>query len=263
VRRLKPPMKLNFTDKGSGTAVILIHGMFGSLSNLGNLAKVLAQNYRVISVDLRNHGDSPHDDKMDLVLMAADIVSLIKELQLNSAILIGHSLGGKVAMQVALSRPELVEQLVVADIAPVDYPQANNAPALDALNAVAGMQVASRSEADEVMSQHIADQMTRGFLLKNLVRQANGYFALKLNMVSISTNYGTSLVAAPAGLPFAGPTLFIKGETSAYIQEKHRPVINSLFPNAQLRVIADVGHWLHAEKPDTFNSLVSRFISAL
>ena len=138
---------------------------------------------------------------------------------------------------------------MVADIAPVDYPQTNNAPALDALAALSGIQLASRRVADEVMSQHIPDQMVRAFLLKNLARSADGQFRLKLNMDSIGKNYGTSLVAAPTGIPFAGPTLFLKGETSAYIQEKHRPLIAELFPNAQLQVIGGVGHWLHAEKP--------------
>ncbi|MDG2501397.1 MAG: alpha/beta fold hydrolase [Porticoccaceae bacterium] len=255
-------MKLNYTEQGLGAAVVLMHGMFGSLSNLGNLAKLLAQSYRVISVDLRNHGDSPHEDDMDLVVMAADIVELISDLDLASATFIGHSLGGKIAMQVALNNPQLVERLVVADIAPVDYPQTNNAPALDALAALSGIQLASRRVADEVMSQHIPDQMVRAFLLKNLARSADGQFRLKLNMDSIGKNYGTSLVAAPTGIPFAGPTLFLKGETSAYIQEKHRPLIAELFPNAQLQVIGGVGHWLHAEKPDTFNNLVSSFLVA-
>jgi esterase len=255
-------MKLNYIEQGSGAAVILMHGMFGSLSNLGNLAKLLAQSYRVISVDLRNHGDSPHEDDMDLALMAADIVELISDLDLSSTILIGHSLGGKIAMQVALNNPQLVRQLVVADISPVDYPQTNNAPVLDALSALIGLQLASRRAADEVMGQHIADQMTRAFLLKNLARNAEGQFVLKLNISSIVKNYATTLVAAPTGMPFEGPALFLKGETSAYIQEKHRPVIDGLFPNAQLQVIAGAGHWLHAEKPDAFNNLVNSFLVA-
>lgn len=255
-------MKLNYTDQGSGSAVILMHGMFGSLSNLGNLAKVLAQSHRVLSVDLRNHGDSPHEAEMDLNLMAADIVELMHDLNLPSAILIGHSLGGKIAMQVALNSPQLVSQLVVADISPVNYPQTNNAPVLDALNALAGLQVTSRREADELLAEYVADPMTRAFLLKNLARKADGEFGLKLNMDSISKNYATSLVAAPTGAVFDGPTLFLKGEASAYIQEKHQPVIKALFPNFQLDVISGVGHWLHAEKPDVFNNLVTGFLDA-
>ena len=255
-------MKLNYTDQGSGAAVILMHGMFGSLSNLGNLAKVLAKSHRVLSVDLRNHGDSPHEDEMDLGLMAADVVALMNELNLPHAILIGHSLGGKIAMQVALSSPKMVSQLVVADISPVAYPQTNNAPVLDALSALAGLQVTSRRVADELMAEYVDDPMTRAFLLKNLVRKADGEFGLRLNMDSIAKNYGTSLVAAPTGEPFDGPTLFLKGETSAYIQEKHQPVIKALFPNFQLQVIPDAGHWLHAEKPEVFNNLVTGFLDA-
>ena len=119
-------MKLNFTDQGTGPVVILLHGMFGSLSNLGNLARALAPSYRVISVDLRNHGDSPHDSAMDIPVMALDVVELMADLGIHSAHLIGHSLGGKLAMQVALNNPQLVATLVVADIAPVSYPQSNS-----------------------------------------------------------------------------------------------------------------------------------------
>ena len=261
-------MKLNYSlqsgddhldGQNSSPAVILIHGMFGSLSNLGVLARSLAASYQVISVDLRNHGDSPHESLMDLPSMAADIMELMDDLGLSSATLSGHSLGGKVAMQVALNSPDRVSALVVIDIAPVAYAARQNA-ALDALNVLAKSTVASRRDADGLISKHIEEASVRAFLLKNLVRGPEGDFSLKLNLPSINQNYASTLVSPPTGHPYAGPTLFLKGEHSAYIQEKHGPLIKQLFPHSQLDVVTDTGHWLHAEKPETVNALIRAFI---
>lgn len=253
-------MKLNFREQGTGSPVILMHGMFGSLSNLGNLARALAHNYRVISVDLRNHGDSPHEQQMDIEVMAGDIVELLDALDIKSATLVGHSLGGKVGMQVAMNQPDRVACLVVADISPVDYPEQNNHQVVRALQEVTKQILVSRQQADGILADNQIDAPTRAFLLKNLRRLSSGHFDLKLNVDSIVANYGNKLVLAPSGLPYAGPTLFIKGQNSAYIQEKHRPIIKNLFPNSRLEVVSDVGHWLHAEKPDVFNSLVYGFL---
>jgi len=252
-------MKLNYREEGSGPAVILIHGMFGSLSNLGGLARALAEQYRVISVDMRNHGDSPHELQMDLPSMADDIVELLDDLNLPSAILIGHSLGGKVAMQVALNNPSRVSRLVVIDISPVTYTSLQDT-ALDALNRLAANPAASRAEADSMISGKIVDPGTRAFLLKTLARDDQGQLRPKLNLASINQNYATSLVAAPSGQPYSGATLFLKGEHSAYIQQKHRPIIQQLFPASQVEVVADCGHWLHAEKPAEVNGLIEAFI---
>jgi esterase len=254
-------MKLSYIEQGQGPAVILMHGMFGSLSNLGNLARDLIGQYRVISVDLRNHGDSPHEDAMSIPLMADDIVELMDDLGLAQSHLVGHSLGGKLGMHVALHHPDRVSSLLVADIAPVNYPQSNN-NVVEALSILDTQAIASRRDADQAISALIADKVTRGFILKNLQRDNDGGFSLKLNVKSIVANYSNSLVDAPSGEPFSGPTLFIKGETSAYIQEKHRPLIAQLFPASEVQVILGAGHWLHAEKPEEFNRLVIEFLSA-
>lgn len=253
-------MKLNYQEQGTGTPVILMHGMFGSLSNLGNLARALADSYHVISVDLRNHGDSPHEQQMDLQIMAKDIIELMDKLDIPSATLIGHSLGGKVAMQLAMSQPERVDCLVVADISPVDYPEQNNHQVVRALQEVTKQILVTRQQADAILADNQIDAPTRAFLLKNLRRLSSGHFELKLNVSSIVANYGNKLVSAPSGLPYTGPTLFLKGQNSAYIQDKHRPIIKDLFPNSRLEVVSDVGHWLHAEKPEVFNSLVYGFL---
>ena len=255
-------MKLNFTDQGSGPAVILMHGMFGSLSNLGNLGRqLLKQNHRVIAVDLRNHGDSPHEQAMSIPLMAADIIELMDDLAIEQSHLVGHSLGGKLGMQLVLQFPDRVDRLVVADIAPVHYPQTNN----DVVQALANLDdqiIGSRQEADQLMAKWITDKTTRAFILKSLQRDATGRFKLKLNVKSIVANYSNSLVDAPVGQSYQGPVLFIKGENSAYIQDKHRPIIADLFPGAEFQVIEGAGHWLHAEKPEEFNRLVIDFLGA-
>ena len=254
-------MKLNYAEQGSGDAVILLHGMFGSLSNLGVVARTLVDRYRVISVDLRNHGESPHAAVMSLSTMAADIVELMDDLGLSRAILIGHSLGGKIAMQVALTNPERVDALVVADIAPVTY-QNNENPALVGLVRLSQTALENRSAADSLMANYVEDAVTRGFLLKNLYRTSDGNFGLKLNVPAIVDNYGTELVAAPLGDSYNGPTLFLKGETSAYIQAKHEPIIRKMFPRCQLSVVAGAGHWLHAEQPDAVTRLIATFLTA-
>lgn len=254
-------MKLNYREQGRGAPLILMHGMFGSLSNLGNLARALTDNYRVISVDLRNHGDSPHEQRMDLEVMGLDIVELMDQLCIESAALIGHSLGGKVAMQVAMNNPNRVTCLVVADISPVDYQEQTNSPVISALEQLSEGVVESRQEADALLSEYQIDAPTRAFILKNLRRSSAGQFELKLNVESIAANYGNKLVLAPRGEPYAGPTLFVKGQNSAYMQDKHRPIIDTLFPQSQLEIIHGVGHWLHAEKPQEFNSLVCGFLT--
>ncbi len=256
-------MKLNYLEQGASAAetptIILIHGMFGSLSNLGMLARSLIDRYRVISVDLRNHGDSPHEQRMDLPAMAADIVELMDALQIDSAMLIGHSLGGKVAMQVALNAPVRVTDLVVIDIAPVTYSDGQD-QALAGLVALNAAPLESRSAADKLLSEYVDEPATRAFLLKNLARDQQGRLSLKLNISAIQDNYATTLVAAPTGESYSGPTLFLKGENSAYIQDKHRPIIEKLFPQMQLQVVANAGHWLHAEQPQVVNGLVAAFL---
>ena len=252
-------MKLNYQEQGNGYPVILIHGMFGSLSNLGNLARCLSNQFRVISVDLRNHGDSPHDSVFDMATMAEDILYLMDILSLPTAFIVGHSLGGKVGMQLALSHSDRVTKLVVADISPVTY-QPRNDPALNGLIALSEASIQNRNQAEELLADFIGDSQTRAFLLKNLKRN-DDRFVLKLNINAVIENYGTALVAAPSGDRFDNPCLFIKGETSAYIQEKHRPIIKDMFPNSQVNVISGAGHWLHAEKPKLFNNQVMEFFT--
>ena len=255
-------MLLNYSEQGSGHPVFLIHGLFGSLSNLGNLARHLAADYRVISVDLRNHGDSFHDSEMSLFSMAEDILELMDYLQLPAAYFVGHSLGGKVAMQLAMTSAERVKGLVVVDIAPVDY-EDNNINIINNLYNLSNVDIKDRKAADSYLSGQGIELSVRAFLLKNLRRKSDGAFDLKLNIQAIKQHYKTQIAVAPKGENFVGPCLFLKGENSPYIESQHLPIIQSIFPKSAVHAVEDVGHWLHAEKPDLFNQLVSQFIGEI
>ena len=253
-------MRLNYFSQGDGPTLVLIHGMYGSASNLRTVSKAFSDRFRVISMDLRNHGDSPHQPDMDLACMAGDVLETLDAINVDMVHILGHSLGGKIAMQLALNHPQMISKLVVADIAPVRYRQTHS-DVLDGLIALENAKIRSRREADEILSSFEADQSVRGFLLTNLVRRDGEEYVLRLNVTAIANNYYDRLMAAPEGEPFTGPTLFIKGQDSAYIQEKHGESIESFFPCADLQVIPGVGHWLHVEDPLAFNNMVSHFIS--
>ncbi len=260
-------MKLNYTDSlpsspSGNTPIILMHGMFGSLSNLGIAARAFNNaNYRVISVDMRNHGLSPHEAEMSYELMANDIVELMDDLELPEALLLGHSMGGKVGMQVAMNHPERVAKLIVADIAPVTYKVDRHGGILDGLKALAETNISSRAQADAILKEVEDNPGTRAFLLKNLYRKKEGDYGLRLNLNAIIASYADTLTLAPSGNPFNGPTLFLKGSESAYIQEKHRTEILRLFPQVQLKIIDGTGHWLHAEKSEIFNRICLSFFN--
>lgn len=259
---------LNYSDSGSaeqgrlaGQSALLMHGMFGSLSNLAALGRALqAEGCRVVAVDMPNHGDSPHRDEMSYPSMAAEVRALIAQLQLHQPFVIGHSMGGKTAMQLALSYPAALAALVVLDISPVSY-QPRHDPVIAGLQAVAATSISSRQQADTLLQGFVDDAMTRAFLLKNLSRQADGSYRLKLNLDALAANYYSELAAAVSGPAYNGPALFLKGELSAYIQTKHREQIEALFPHAQLQIIAGAGHWLHAEQTTAVNTAVVQFLT--
>lgn len=255
-------MKLNYSEQGSGDPVFLIHGLFGSLSNLGNLARALAPNYRVISVDLRNHGDSPHDPEMSLLSMTEDMVELMDDLSIVGAYFVGHSLGGKVAMQLAMSDAIRVKGLVVVDIAPVKY-EDNNSSIINNLYDLSKVNIKDRKTADSFLSEQGIELSVRAFLLKNLRRNTAGNFELKININAIKASYESHLSVAPQGDVFSAQCLFLKGENSDYIEQQHLPIINGLFPQSSVQTVNDVGHWLHAEKPELFNQIVLQFIGEI
>ena len=246
---------------GDGQPLILLHGLFGMGGNLSMIAKPLAESFKVYSLDLRNHGRSPRADSMTLSEMAADVREFMDAHGINRAHLLGHSLGGKVAMQVALNYPKRVERLVVADIAPVAY-SGGHSDVFAGLEAVSLSKLTSRRDADKVLCQFIKEDNVRMFLLKNLYRGEKGEFEWRLNLPALSRCYPCLGQANECDQPFTGPVLFIKGELSDYIKEAYSDATRLLFPRAQLKIIQNTGHWLHAEKPVIFNQLVTRFLAS-
>lgn len=258
-------VELNYRITGQGEPLILLHGLFGSMENLGGITQRLQDSYQIHALDQRNHGRSPHTDTMDYPAMAADVVAYMDSQGLDKAAILGHSMGGKTAMQVALAHPSRVTRLIVADIAPVTY-QPRHDNILEGLTRLDLAAIRSRQDADKRLADYVEMPSVRQFLLKNLVRipdderNADGAaFRWRLNLPVIQACY-RNLAAAPEGGPFNGPVLFIKGADSAYIQDKHREAVASLFPKAELRIIEGTDHWLHAEKPDTFATLCRRFL---
>lgn len=241
----------------SGDWIILLHGLFGSGDNLNTLARSLSDRYRVVLADLRNHGRSPRSAQMSLQLMADDVACLQDELGIDSCALLGHSLGGKVAMQLALQRSERVRRLVVADIAPVAYEPHHDA-VFAALRGIDLDALQSRQQAGAVLAQHLTDTGLQQFLLKGLYKDGDRY-RWRFNLAVLMAQYD-ALLAAPAGQPFEGPTLFIKGGRSEYIRAEYEAAIRRLFPHFEFRMIAAAGHWLHGEKPAAFNRLVAQFL---
>ncbi|WP_309044995.1 alpha/beta fold hydrolase [Marinobacter sediminicola] len=258
---------LNHRITGEGAPLILMHGVFGALENLGAIARKFHTDWQVHGLDLRNHGSSFHADTMDYPSMAGDVIAYMDEQGLDKACLLGHSMGGKVAMQVALQAPERVEKLIVADIAPVAYKAGHDA-ILEGMMRVDLASVRSRRDADKQLAEFVETPGVRQFLLMNLERIPNedqpkdgSVYRWRLNLEAIDACYA-NLAAAPEGdTPYKGPVLFLKGADSAYIQEKHREEIYRLFPEAQLEVIDGTGHWLHAEKTDTFVALCQQFLT--
>lgn len=241
-------------DKGPN--ILLLHGLFGSGGNLGGIARSLRADYCLHSIDLRNHGKSFHSEDMNLKLMAEDISRYCGEHKLAQVNLLGHSLGGKVAMQVALDYPNLVDKLIVADIAPVLYLSRHD-KVFAGLEAVAGQSIPSRSAADKILSEHIGEAGIRSFLLKSLIKNSQGSYCWKFNLEGISKNYA-ELSMGNTGSGYSGDTLFIKGAESDYILPAHQGAIEALFPNAQYEIMNGASHWLHMEKPELFASIVRR-----
>jgi esterase len=239
--------------------VVLLHGLFGKQDNLGLLKQALQPHYSIISVDLRNHGASTWHADMNYHAMSNDILNLLTNLNIPKAHLLGHSMGGKVAMAVALQAPETVSSLIVADIAPVNYTEHRHLAVFKALNAVANAHVTSRKEADIVMSDYLTEPAVRQFLLKSFSNEHPTHWQFNLNVLE---QHYAEIMSWPftAEQRYTGPALFIKGGASDYLLTEHQESVVQHFTQSSARVMPGCGHWLHAEKPILFNGIVERFL---
>ncbi len=261
-------MKLNYKSfHPLKLPVVIVHGLFGSAGNWQSIAKQLGNQADVYCIDLRNHGDSPHDADVSFEAMADDLAEFIdvhcpNNGETGRARLVGHSMGGKVAMRLALTRPERVHSLIAVDIAPVAY-QRGFRRFIDAMLAMQMDQISSRRDADAFLAPVVEDAGVRSFLLHNLRRDSAGEFYWRIGIEHIARGLETI-----AGFPddilesrFDGPALFLSGGNSTYVRDDHMPLISRLFPAHEHEVIADAGHWLHAEKPAEVISAIRAFFA--
>lgn len=253
-------MELMYKEYGQGDPVIILHGLFGTLDNWQTIAKKMAEEYTVYIVDQRNHGRSPHGEPFDYPTMAEDLKAFMEANWIFNAHIIGHSMGGKTVMQFALEHPEMVNKLVVADIAPVKYEPRHN-HIFKALSDLDLINLKSRGEADTFLKNQITDWGERQFLLKNLTRKKEGGYRFKMNLPVINKHYEDILAEIEHLDSFDGSTLFVKGGRSRHMQDSHLKTINTLFPNAIVHTIENAGHWVHADSPDEFLAIVSNFLS--
>ncbi|HEY4415184.1 MAG TPA: alpha/beta fold hydrolase [Verrucomicrobiae bacterium] len=254
-------MQLYFKESGQGRAVILLHGLLGASDNWHPVALRLAESFRVFAPDQRNHGQSPHSAEMDYPLMAADVAEFFERQKIASAVVIGHSMGGKTAMQFALQFPEYVEKLIVEDMAPRAYLPSHD-KIFTALLALDLAHYASRQEIEAALAPEIPNLTLRRFLLKNLGRTDRGGFFWKINLRGLAENY--SQLGKPVGAeqPFVKPALFIRGGQSKYLVAGDELLIHELFPMAKIETIAQANHWVHADALEDFLKLVSDFLQA-
>lgn len=253
-------MLLNYRIYGEGDPVVILHGLFGTLENWNTQSRMLSETHCVVAVDLRNHGMSPHSDDFDYGVMVEDLCQLYAHLGLESASCIGHSMGGKVAMHLALSHPEMVKRLMVVDIAPRAYPPGHQA-IFEALLAIDLKAHSLRASISEALAVAIPDLTVRNFLLKNLTRSEDASWSWKMNLNGIYRNYEKINSAVISTGQYTGRTVFVRGGRSNYVHDEDMEEIRKLFPYATLLTVERAGHWVHAEAPEEFGVLVRDFLA--
>jgi esterase len=252
-------MHLHFTELGAGGPLIVLHGLLGSHQNLLPACRRFAAHFHVFAVDQRNHGHSPHHDVMHYEALAEDVVRFMDTHGLASAHVLGHSMGGKTAMHLALHHPQRVDKLVVVDMSPrAAGPRFEKL--LQALRDLNPAQLRSRQEADAKLAATVTDEAVRLFLLKNLIPDGDGGYRWRVHLEAIHANYDRLREAVHGAIPFTGPTLFLRGERSDYIGAEDLAAIHGLFPTAEIAVVPGAGHWVHADAPEPFAEAVIAFL---
>jgi pimeloyl-ACP methyl ester carboxylesterase len=263
----------------SGPRVVFVHGLFGQGKNWTTIGKALADTHRVTLVDLPNHGHSPWTDRVDYLDMVELLATELEQFD-EPVTLVGHSMGGKVSMQLALRRPELLRALVVVDIAPVAYPPTGGrtddpdeeaspfAEFIEAMRALDLDALRTREEADRALTAAVPSRMVRSFLLQSLVREgvgADGGWRWRLNLALLGRDLDElrGFPEPPPGASFDGPVLWIAGADSSYVLPEDRPHMDALFPATRLVRIKNAGHWVHSEQPDVFLATLQRFLAVV
>ena len=251
-------MQLHCEVLGSGAPLVILHGLFGSLENWRPVGKSLASEFKLFLVDQRNHGLSPHSQEMNYEVMAEDLVQLLANQSLAEACVLGHSMGGKTAMQLALLHPQVVEKLIVVDISPASD-SARHRPTIEGMLGLKLSHFQTRNAIEQALEPSVPDLAMRRFLLKNVARTAHG-FKWKIGLREIGENYAKLIEAIATEPRFDKPTLFIRGENSDFLRDNDLKLIRHLFPRTEMQTILGAGHLVHYEKPQAFISIVSEFL---
>ena len=255
-------MLLNYKKYGNADEVLLIlHGFLGSLDNWHTLATEWSNYYTVYTLDLRNHGKSPHAEHHSIALMADDVAEFMEQQQIASAYILGHSMGGKVAMQMAFTYANKIDKLIVADIAPRQYKRGHDT-IFEALHAVDFNTISKRKDAEDLMMHLVPDFGTRQFLLKNLIATDAGKYAWRVNLPVLEADYEEIIKAVEYDGVFTKPTLFLRGALSTYISKQDEVEIIENFIQSQVVTIENAGHWLHADNPKQFSKEVLLFLQS-
>jgi esterase len=265
-------MELFFRKLGAGKPIVILHGLYGSSDNWYTIGRALADRYEVFIPDQRNHGNSPHHPSHDYNVMSDDLNEFFIQHNLNRAVILGHSMGGKTALAFGFKYPEKVEKMIVVDISPFGYDETSAPEVISheqimrSLMMLEPETLTGRQEADDRLRKQIPSEPVRQFLLKNLKRNSGGQFYWTMNLPVLQTHladiYATILPsenANPTDLPVF-PLLFIKGKNSGYLKKEEYDNIRHFFPHAELAEIAGAGHWVHAEQPDEFLKTIRNFI---
>jgi esterase len=250
-------MILHAIQAGEGPPVVMLHGLFGTARNFGSIQRALARQFRVIALDMRNHGDSPHAPGMRYPTLAADVRETLRALGIGQAAVVGHSMGGKTAMAMALQWPADVGRLLVADIAPVVYEHGNRAIAT-AMMAIPLTRSLTRPEANAALADAVPRPDIRAFLLQNLRFGTDPHWRISLDGIAGAIPDLEGWVDLPGSYP--GPSLFVTGARSDYVLPEHRPIIRRWFPAARFVALKDAGHWVHADNQDGFLSVLEAFL---
>ncbi len=255
------PLRLHTTEQGDASlpVVVILHGLFGSVTNWRGIARQLSESYRVLSLDLRNHGDSPWAEQMSYPLMAADVVATLADADIESPVLLGHSMGGKTAMAIRQLDLAPMAGLVVADIAPLPYDH-DHGEFIESMEGVDLAAVSRRAEADRQLARSIPEPGIRQFLLQNLVRDGES-FRWRINLAAIRSNL-PDLLDWDIDHAVDERALFIAGADSSYVGPGGRDAINTQYPRATIETLAGAGHWLHAEQPAAFTALVMKYLAS-
>lgn len=255
-------MELNYKEQGQGEPLIILHGLLGSLDNWQTLAREYAEHYQVFWLDERNHGRSPHTDTHTYPELAEDLKEFMQQHQIESAHLLGHSMGGKVVMQFALTYPDKVKSLIVADMGMKQY-RAHHDEIFNALFRMDLSAIEKRTDAQEQLEPFIEDKGVRQFLLKSLERTEDGNYEWKFNLQVLYDEYPNILKPIESDTVFEKPVLFIHGGNSRYVTQQDFESYKKNFPKAELYTIKNAGHWLHAEAPKEFFEATTQFLSSV